>query len=727
MTRVFVTLAMTAISLACHGQPAAPVQNVVDIHYGVRVDDPYRYLERTDDPKVSEWLKAQGAYTRTRLDQLPGRAALLRRVEEIEAATSAEVERVAWLVNNRVFYLKRDPREPRAKLYMRDGLGGKEQLLVDADVRSDRTRNPALHFYSPSASGRYVAYGIAQSGAEVVAMSVLETATGKVLGPPKPTANTSANVIAPRAAWTGDDAAYYYNQKVELRPGMPITEKYLNSTVFAYRTSDSQALPRPVFGNQTKAPPVLHPDEYPFVDILRDSDYALGVSLLELRSLVSLYLVKQSDLQQAAVPWRRIISFDDQVRAYAVRGDDLYLISEKEAPRFKVIKTSLANPDLGKAITVIAQSDAVVAEIATAVDGLYVRLLDGGPSRLLRVDYATNRVQEIPMPFSGSARIADTDVRRAGVVLEIAGWTKARDMYSYDPAAARMARLPLKSLGQFDAPKGLAVRTVRVPSHDGVAVLLTIIHKEGLALNGSNPAILTGYGAYGFSWEPEYDPRWLAWLERGGIYAVANVRGGGEYGREWHRAGFQATKPNTWRDVIACAEYLVSQRYTSTGRLGLIGRSAGGILAGRAMTERPDLFAAVVPQVGVLDAIRMETGATGPGNTTEFGTVRNEPGFKALLAMSTYHQVKAGVAYPATMFVHGMNDPRVPVWHSAKTAAKLQAATASGKAVLLRLDYEGGHGIGSSAVQFREEFVDTMAFMLWQFGDPAFQPARALQ
>jgi prolyl oligopeptidase len=661
------------------------------------------------------------------LDHLPGRAALLRRVAEIEAAASAEVGRIAWLTNNRVFYLKREPHEARSKLYMREGLAGKQRLLVDADVQGDRSKNPALHFYSPSGTGRYVAYGIAQGGSEIVAMSVLDTATGKVLGPSKATANASANVIAPRSVWSGDEAAYYFNQKVEMRPGMPVTEKYMNSTVFVFRTSEPDTSPTPVFGNQTKAAPRLEPDELPFVEMLRDSDYALGVSLLELRSLVSLYIVRQSDLQRPAIPWRRIVSFDDQVRAYAVHGDDLYLISEKDAPRFSVIKTSLVNPDLRKPIAVISESEAVVAEIAAAADGLYVRLLDGGPSRLVRVDYATNRAQEIPMPFSGSARIAYADVRRAGVVLEVAGWTRARAIYSYDASESRMARLPLQALGPFDAPSGLVVRTVKVPSHDGALIPLTIIHKEGLDLNGNNAAILTGYGAYGYSLEPYFDPRWLAWLERGGIYAIANVRGGGEYGRDWHQAGFQATKPNTWRDVIACAEYLVSQRYTSPKRMGLVGGSAGGILAGRAMTERPDLFGAVVANVGVLDAIRAETGAAGAGNTREFGSVKSESGFKALLAMSTYHHVKAGQAYPAAMFVHGMNDPRVPVWQSAKTAAKLQAATSSAKPVLLRLDHQAGHGIGSSAVQRREEFVDTMAFMLWQFGEPAFQPTGTLQ
>jgi len=373
---------------------------------------------------------------------------------------------------------------------------------------------------------------------------------------------------------------------------------------------------------------------------------------------------------------------------------------------------------------VLSEGSAVVKEIAAAADALYVRLLDGGPSRLLRIPYGTNRVQQIAMPFSGSIRIAYVDDTRPGLLLELAGWTQASGFYSYDPAKERLTRLALQPLGPFDAPEELVTQEVNVRSHDGVMVPLSIVHRRGIQFDGSNPTILAGYGAYGFSLEPKFDPRWLAWFERGGIYAVAHVRGGGELGEAWHRGGFQETKPNTWKDLVACAEYLITERFTRSERLGLIGGSAGGILVGRAMTERPELFAAVAVYVGSLDTVRMETTPTGPGNTREFATVKTEAGFAALRAMSTYEHVNDHVRYPGVLLVHGVNDPRVPVWTSAKTAARLQATTASGRPVLLRLDYQAGHGIGSSAIQRRLEFVDTLAFMLWQFGDPNFQPPR---
>jgi len=701
--------------------PVAPVRIVTDIHHGVRVDDPYRYMENVGDAAVAGWLKSQSDYARGVLDSLPARAELLKRIEALDSAASARVESISWLRNDRVFYFKREPHEAQSKLFVRDGLRGKERLLVDPErISAGSGKNFALHFYSPSPSGRYVAYGISEGGSELVAMSVLDTATGKVLG--SQAERTSANVIGPAAKWSPDESGFYFNQKQEMRPGMAPTEKYSNSSVFLFRIAQPDAPPRPVFGNATAAGPRLRPDELPFLAALPDSELVLAVSLLEIRSQLSLYSVPRSQLQQERVAWRRVAGLEDEVREFAVHGDDLYVISGKNAPRFRVLKTSLAKPDLDNAIVVVPQGTAVAANIAAAADALYIRLLDGGTSRLLRVPHGTSRTEEIAMPFPGSIRIAYADATRPGVLLEIAGWTRARGFYSYDPAQARLSRLDLQPPGPFDAPDGLVVQELKVPSHDGVLVPLTIVHKRGVALDGTNPAILTGYGAYGFSLEPYFDPRWLAWLERGGIYAIAHVRGGGEYGEDWHNGGFQETKPNTWKDLIACAEHLIAQRFTRSERLGLIGTSAGGILAGRAMTERPDLFAAVAANVGALDMIRMETTPTGPGNAAEFGSVNSEPGFAALLAMSTYHHLKAQVRYPGTLLVHGVNDPRVPVWMSAKTAARLQATTTSGRPVLLRLDYQAGHGIGSSAPQRRLEFADTLAFMLWQFGDPAFRP-----
>ena len=268
----------------------------------------------------------------------------------------------------------------------------------------------------------------------------------------------------------------------------------------------------------------------------------------------------------------------------------------------------------------------------------------------------------------------------------------------------------------------LEVAEVMVPSHDGVRVPLAVIQRKGLARDGSNPTLLIGYGAYGFTFEAYYDPRALAWLERGGVIAFANVRGSGAFGDEWHRAGFKTTKPNTWKDGIACARWLIEQRYASPATMGIWGTSAGGIFVGRAVTAAPELFAAAVFDVGMLDAVRSEESANGITNISEFGTVKDPAEFAALLEMSTYHQIKDGSAYPAVMLVHGMNDPRVDVWNSGKAAARLQVASSSGKPVFMRLDGQAGHGVGSTAQQAASQRADIYSFLLWQFGKAGLKP-----
>ena len=261
-----------------------------------------------------------------------------------------------------------------------------------------------------------------------------------------------------------------------------------------------------------------------------------------------------------------------------------------------------------------------------------------------------------------------------------------------------------------------------MPSYDGTLVPLSVIHAKNVRTNGTNPVLMYGYGAYGITADPAFNPMRLAWIELGGIYAVAHVRGGGEYGEEWYRGGYKLTKPNTWRDFIACAEYLVKQKYTSPAKLAGIAGSAGGILIGRAITERPDLFAAAIDAVGVSDTLRVELSENGPTNIPEFGSVKTLEGFEDLYAMSSYAHVQDQVRYPAVMLTTGINDPRVTSWEAAKMTARLQAATSSGKPILLRVDYQGGHGIGNTKEQREKESADEWSFLLWQFGLAGFQP-----
>jgi prolyl oligopeptidase len=314
-----------------------------------------------------------------------------------------------------------------------------------------------------------------------------------------------------------------------------------------------------------------------------------------------------------------------------------------------------------------------------------------------------------------------TDALISGAVLDLDSWTTPGDFYRYDAKKAALTKMSLRHENDID-PKDLVAEEAQVKSWDGTMVPLSIIYKQGLVKNGSAPTAMIGYGAYGDAFTPAFTRRYNAWLERGGVLAVAHVRGGGEFGESWHLAGKKLTKPNTWRDFIASAEYLIENKYTSSAKLGIWSQSAGGILIGRSFTERPDLFAAAVDGVPCSDMLRFETGPNGPANTPEFGSVKTQAGFEDLYAMSAYYHIQTGVKYPAILMTSGANDPRVDPWQGGKMAARLQAATGSDKPVLLRVNYDAGHGITDTVSQQVSDWTDIFTFFLWNFGEPGFQP-----
>jgi prolyl oligopeptidase len=296
------------------------------------------------------------------------------------------------------------------------------------------------------------------------------------------------------------------------------------------------------------------------------------------------------------------------------------------------------------------------------------------------------------------------------------------DYYRFDPATSKSIAMGLEPESAID-PKDFISEERMAPAPDGTLIPLSIVYKKGTKLDGNNPTALIGYGAYGDVWKPSFGRRYSEWIERGGILAVAHVRGGGEFGEAWHLAGQKLTKPNTWRDFIASAQYLIDHKYTSTPKLGIWSQSAGGILIGRSITERPDLFAAAVDGVPCSDMLRTETEANGPPSIPEFGTVKTEDGFKGLYEMSAYAHVKAGTKYPAVLVTAGANDPRVDPWEGAKMAARLQAANASDKPILLRVNYDAGHGLTDTVSQQVSDWTDIFTFFLWQFGEKDFQPS----
>ena len=709
-----VALVAAALGHAQTPPPVAPVRAVTDTHFGVSVTDPYRYFEDTKNAETVAWIKAQADFARATLDRIPGREALLRRIAELGDAVPARVSSVQ-VNNGNYYFLKRLAKENIPKLYVRAGLAGKERLLVDPDaVRDPRGRHFAIDYFAPSPDNKYVAYGISSGGSEESVLRVVEVATGKETGE----AIDRAQFGPP--AWT-DDNRLLYNRLQKLAHDAPRTEKYVKSRVYVHAIGTDPERDRAILGPGVVPDMVLDPLATPMVYTAPGASHAIGIVGNGNQREFALYASPVASLAQGLPTWRLVAGLDDKVTDAALIEGTLYLLTHKNAPHFKVVRIDLANPDLASAPVVVAESAAVITGIAVAKDALYVRRMEAGVSDLLRVPRGAAPIQ-VKLPFDGDISALATDPRQPGVVFETRTWTRFGGYYAYDAAAGVVVDTRLQPQGRYDNPGDLVSTEVKVKSRDGTLVPLSIVHRKGMKLDGTAPTILYGYGAYGISQTPSYRPQYIAWFERGGVFAVAHVRGGGENGEEWYKGGFQQTKPNTWRDAIACAEWLVANRYTSPARLAIQGGSQGGIFVGRSITERPDLFAAAVDQVPVSDALRSSFESNGELDKTEMGTSETEPGFRALLAMSPYHHVSDGVKYPAVLVTTGINDPRVEAWQAAKMAARLQAATTSGKPVLLRVDFDAGHGYGATKKQRDEELADTLAFLLWQFGVKGYVP-----
>lgn len=620
--------------------------------------------------------------------------------------------------NGRLYYLIRRAGEPQFKLAMRDGLAGPERVLVDPQALMRATGVPqAINHFSPSWDGRTLAYGISAGGSENASLHLMDIASGRSLVAPIPRVMEAAH-------WTPDSRHLAYNQLRDLPQGTPDTETYLDTTVFLLDRERPAAPPRPLFGPLVNPSLGLERLDVAEVRFSPDSRWMLARTTDTTAREGKLFVAPVASLKGATIGWRAISTADDKITDVEWRGDTLYLRSYAGPPRGRVLALSLTNPVIARAKEVVPEPRAGVLQgFGLGRHAIYTEIRSGFNTRVRR--HAAGRVDDgvdVAPAVPGSTFLVDEPAHAyPDVWVGTSTWTEPPRVL----AIARDGVVRDTGLRDGKRPLGtseLEVSEVMVSSHDGVEVPLAILRRKGLPQDGRNPTLLQGYGAYGLTITAWFDPRSIAWLERGGILAYANVRGSGAYGDEWHRAGFKATKPNTWKDGIAAARYLIDQRFASPATLGIQGGSAGGIFAGRAVTSAPELFAAAIFEVGVMDAVRAEESANGITNISEFGSYKNAAEFPALLEMSTYHQIRDGVRYPAVMLLHGMNDPRVDVWHSAKAAARLQAAGRGGRPVLLRLDEQAGHGIGNTVGQSISRLADIYSFLLWQFGLATLNP-----
>ncbi|MEY3409291.1 MAG: Prolyl endopeptidase, partial [Pseudomonadota bacterium] len=596
---------------------------------------------------------------------------------------------------------------------------GEEKLLVDPELITKEKGKPhAVQSFYPSPDGKLLAYGMHSSGSEIGNLYVIDVATGKEVLPP------IDRIRFAGVSWRENGSGLFFSR---LRPGyetMKSTERFADTG--RYYLDLKQPNPDHLIFNASMYPQLKLPSfATGGIAEVPGSDLAAMVVYFGVDRRLAMYVAKMDDMLSGKAQWREVFKQSDDVREVDIGHGHVYVRSALNAPRFKVLKLKVPELNLSQAETLVPETEGVLRSISVAKDALYVTRREGVNTALLRIPTSMrvggNDVQKLTLPLEGNVNVIGSP-DHSELVVAISSWTQALRRYVYAPSTGQFERLllapPVEPVQKVD----IVAREVMVPSHDGVKVPVSIIMRADAVLNGQNPTILYGYGAYGTTEEPGRSTGVITWVERGGIYAFAHVRGGGALGSQWHMAGHKTTKYNTWKDGIAAAEWLIANGYTSASKLGIYGGSAGGVFVGRAITERPDLFAAAVPSVPVLDMVRSEQRANGVANIPEYGSVKVEAEFHALLRNSAYHAVKDGVRYPATMLMHGVNDSRVDVWQSLKFASRIADAQKGRQAVLLRLDYQAGHGSGSGADQAMQRTADLQSFMLWQMGEAGFQP-----
>ena len=696
------------------GPPVAPVRPVTETLWGMKVTDRYRWME-SEDSEWQSYIRAEGDYTKQVLAKIPGRDKL---AADIERYTGEVVVVISVQTGGtKIFTEVRPAGANTSKLFVRDGLTGADKKLIDPDVFAKAGSHASLDWWAASPDGAHVLFGSSPGGSEKSTARIMVTETGALL----PETIDRTDDASP--SWAPDGGGFYYNR---LQAGVPFdsTAYEEKSVCWYHKLNTDPGIHIKVLAQGTATNVPIADIDFPGVFVASGSDIAIGLIISGVQNEVAAYAASAADAQAGKATWTPICTPADMVTSVEVRGDNIYLLTHKHASRYKILKSTRTSPSVEDAAEVVPQSASVIVTFAAARDALYILDLNAGISGLRRLD-DSGQVTTIHLPFAGSIDddyfYADTLHDGAWFLLE--SWVRPT-VVCYAGPDGKVTVTDISPPPPIDVSPYTS-EEVFATAHDGVKIPLSIVYKKGLKRDGTAPVLLEAYGAYGIKLNPVFIARWLPWLDLGGVFAVGHVRGGGELGEDWHLAGQKLTKPNTWRDTIACAEYMIAQNFAAKRTMAVIGGSAGGITMGRFLTERPDLAAVVIDQVGVSDALRSEFSPNGPPNIPEFGTVTDRLGFKALYAMDAYQHVKDDAKYPSILLTTGLNDPRVSSWEPTKMTARLQAATGSKNPVLLRVETDAGHGIGSTRGQRDLETADIMAFILWRTGNPAYQPTPA--
>lgn len=687
MSLAITLMLSTALAVAARAEPpTAPTGNVVDWVHGRPIFDPYRWMERLNDPALVAWAHAQNDFTRSVLASVtPG--SMHESADAPAPEVAIEAGRLRRLPGGTAVFLARMGRDPVDALYTKAPDGTVAQAFAPAPAAKGDVQT--ISFFVPAPDGRHVAIAMAKSGSENSALYVLDLKTRRLVDGPITGVRFSA------ISWWPDSHRFAYARLKDTDGRSTGRSLYTGQQVYAHTVGTHWHTDRLLFGSAMPATADIPLADFPEVEIHAQAGLALGRHASGVAQEFGLFVAPLDSLDQARIPWRRVVGPDAGYGALRATGSAPIVVFRGRLYLTHFAgKGALHSIDLAhsqKPLVHYADPDWVVLGLVPAADGLYVQVQAGMRQRLLRYTIDEEAPRTITLPFAGQFDLVTGDQRLQGVLLRERSWTSRSRYWSVQDSLVSefpIATVPVDGIA-------LSAEEIDIPSSDGARIPLSIVYPSAQARAKPLPFVLTGYAAYGINMRPVLNEN-LMRLYRDGIgYAVCHARGGGELGDTWHRAAMKMTKHLSWEDFIGCAEWLIGHGYTRADRLLAEGASAGGILVGRAMTERPDLFAGVHLASGALNPMRAETHQNGAPNVAEFGSVDDPDQARWIFDMDTYLHVQQGVAYPAVLLTHGWNDARTPFWMSAKTAARLRASSTSGKPVLMNIDFSGGHQITS--------------------------------
>ncbi len=717
MNRTLLLLIILMISVLTKAQSRQDFKtNQTDTFYGKIVSDPYRMLEDTGNAKVKSWMKKESAKAEKFFTSMPAYKKIYSQVSKALNEGSIEEINSVQFWNDNYYVTKRYPGQQNYVLYKIDKKGN-EQVFYDAQKSHPeiKSNNVMIIGFEFDENANKFLYGLVNGGNESEPKyGQVDMITGEKMYDTMYLNSTNSIIKYDPERKDAFYYSYFPNYKKGADPMHRLDSAEIkyhiigtdSSTDFKVINFDTTVIKRSV-------------NDYASFDIKSTSAFVTVAVKNKVSNEYRIYYVDKKELNGLNTKWKKLCDFSNRISSYYAFGNYLFMISQNNASNSKVIRVDLRTGNLSEAVELIGISKMLINDMKVTKNELLVVATDGPEGKIFSIAHGANNAKIINTPFKGYISLIWADDRKSNYIVSVDTWTNLREYFEYNDSSKSFTHSAI----QRQLPKvktDLEVKTVFVKSHDGVMVPMTIIYKKGLKLDGSHPIRIEGYGAYGYTSNPSYWPESYIYYNLGGINAIAHVRGGGIYGDEWRLAGSKETKPNTWKDFIACADYLVANKYATKKNLVGSGGSAGGILIGRSITERPDLFGAAIISVGALDMIRMENSPNGRGNIPEFGSVTTAEGFKALDEMSSYHHVKDGTRYPAVLLTHGINDNRVPVYHSLKMTARLQQATTSNNPILLKLNFDSGHGMQQSTNDIINEVVNSISFRCWAAGIKGF-------